>query len=430
MHSSSRFLVFVSLILLSGCTTEEYDITTEIESDGAIARKVIQPASERLPDAGRKNWTKTRIAFDYDSAVSGVEKPNPNNEVSTNEYFVAEGTFKSVASIPEHYEQKSVDGSRTGRLKRDYTKNDYGFFVEHIWSEELTDPVKPEEFPEAVKELAHFAAGLNELGLREYLGNDINIQPMTEWIENDGAALFLEFLLVAVHLSGRNESDVLNEAEGLKRLKTIAKRHGIEIEGDEFEKSFDRFVRAELPKRIRYMDGRPLEDEHMRIILRFYGMERDEGEEENACSAAFERAIERKYGDDFEKEYAVFTPLLGVYGDRILGTPQSFDFSLKLPGLIVETNGVLASDSKVRWKFDAADASLLGYQMKCRSVERIDKVCDQILKPDSLRSRAEMIRLLDLAQDEEVRTTLLKVVKKGSGLFDLPDEVREILQRK
>ena len=143
------------LILASGCSRETILIETEINSDGTIARATTQPDNDTLPESGRTGWQKVRIVSE--TALDGPPPDKLSDDVPVDPtYLKASGAFRDAASIPNHFVSPSADGSVSGELKRDYKRTDYGFFVEHTWTEELTDPVQPTQIPTAAKALTAF----------------------------------------------------------------------------------------------------------------------------------------------------------------------------------------------------------------------------------------------------------------------------------
>jgi hypothetical protein len=49
------------------------------------------------------------------------------------------------------------------------------------------------------------------------------------------------------------------------------------------------------------------------------------------------------------------------------GTPE-FEFVLRLPGELIETNGIILKISQTRWKFTSDQLFPDGYEMKARSI--------------------------------------------------------------
>ena len=75
---------------------------------------------------------------------------------------------------------------------------------------------------------------------------------------------------------------------------------------------------------------------------------------------------------------------------------RPYEFSLTLPGTIVETNGTLESDSRVRWSFNLEEAFAFGYTMRCRSIEPNLAAQRAALGADRVTTRAAMLRYVAL----------------------------------
>lgn len=398
---------FVGTIVIGGCSQKTARIETTISPDGSVFRRTTQQDDETLPESARTGWQRV--------------------ELTDTNLVRAEGTFKDVPSIPPHFVQPSADGSTHGELVRDYERTDYGFFVEHYWTEELTDVVEPSAIPGAAKALTAFVADVCNSGLREFLGEEIDDGRLTQWIKSRGTEIVVEIALLNLfaHARGQSSFEILSP----ETIHGIGKRHGIEIDKNDPKTSIRRFLGRELPKRIRYADGRVIEKDRMESIVKLLSGETMDGKD-NACNDAFRRAIENRFeGDDFPRLVGgLLTPLVGVYADRLFFPAGSFAFSFKFPGHVIETNGVIIDESQVDWKFHSDQAALFGYKMYCRSVERIDRVSDNVLGTGALTRRREMIELIRLAdQDDMVRTELVGAAK-GKSIAHLDEEVRKLLR--
>ena len=129
-------------------------------------------------------------------------------------------------------------------------------------------------------------------------------------------------------------------------------------------------------------------------------------------NAARERGIENYPGgrDAFELKLAqLATRIWGVHNMFMGASFEAFQFTLDVPGLIVETDGVLLSDSQVQWRFNASDAYPAGYTMRVTSLE--DRTLDMAgegAKPRAL-SRRELLEIVKRLDADEA---LLDVARK------------------
>ena len=129
------------------------------------------------------------------------------------------------------------------------------------------------------------------------------------------------------------------------------------------------------------------------------------------------RVVESEFGgqEALEKKGEIlFERMLGI---TFAGSDRPYDFSLTLPGTIVETNGTLEGDSRVRWKFTLEKAFAFGYTMRCRSIEPNLTAQRTALGADLVTTRAATLRYVALVdgQDEVLRIVSWAVREKSSA---------------
>ena len=105
-----------------------------------------------------------------------------------------------------------------------------------------------------------------------------------------------------------------------------------------------------------------------------------------------------------------------------------FDFTLEMPGVVVETTGQVLTDQRVRWEFYASEAYPHGYKMKCRSLEPNSVAQKKLLGRTLRNDRATMLAFVSLVSgDRELLDELRKCDKEGrlDSLFDLEKNHRD-----
>ena len=115
---------------------------------------------------------------------------------------------------------------------------------------------------------------------------------------------------------------------------------------------------------------------------------------------ASEKVIKEKFGGKDVFEMKAGLTMMKVAGVHFFSENRAFDYSLTMPGAVVETNGMVEGSNQVRWKFQGADAWLLGYPMNCRSLEANSELQKELLKNQSLSSTRAMLEFVDLVSQE------------------------------
>ena len=100
--------------------------------------------------------------------------------------------------------------------------------------------------------------------------------------------------------------------------------------------------------------------------------------------------------------------MVGLYAFPFSGAPE-YEFTVRLPGELVETNGTGNKGGRTRWKFDTGDLFPDGFEMKARSIvidrDGQKKVLGRMVIDDETRA----IEFMELAGGEG---TLLEAVRK------------------
>jgi hypothetical protein len=152
-------------------------------------------------------------------------------------------------------------------------------------------------------------------------------------------------------------------------------------------------------------------------------LDKKSGNKGNALEQSIDKVIVRKFSGEkqFHDQTArLLVRIVGLHGFPILRGDQ-FDYSLTLPGEVVETNGQVMSANKLRWQFDGSDAYPLGYVMECRSVLPELEAQENLLQNQPLSDRDMMLQFVALIADREpLRQALFECrkQKKMTPLYD------------
>ena len=106
------------------------------------------------------------------------------------------------------------------------------------------------------------------------------------------------------------------------------------------------------------------------------------------------------------------TRIWGVHCVFLGSSLEKFQFTLDLPGVIVEADGVLLSDSKVQWQFSASNAYPAGYRMHVKSLD--DRTVDIPGTDSGGVQRKPLTRgeLLEIVKRLHADETLLAVARE------------------
>jgi hypothetical protein len=217
-----------------------------------------------------------------------------------------------------------------------------------------------------------------------------------------------------------------SEEETAKLFEAIAVRHGL---GGVFEDNLEDKVKALVEQRtatlIRRRDGGTVPPALVQLIVDaivHIGNGGDSGLiafHDQAAGAKFaagmNRVAESEFGgtEALEKKGEILSQrMLGI----TFAQERRNEFSLTMPGTIVETNGTLESDSRVRWEFKLGEAFAFGYAMRCRSIEPNLPAQRAALGAERVTTRAAMLRYVALMDGEdEVLGVVARAVRARSS---------------
>ncbi len=416
-------LLLLSLTVLPGCA-EYFWSETIVSSDGSIERWICQPKSA-LPGEAFSGWQTVKQVASYDdqSWPESFESLSPVADEEAS-YVAAQGRFTSVDEIPDHFVVPAPGGTKHGTLLRGNTRTDYGLFVEHAWTETLTDTFELTDMLRARRELAQLILENGEQ-LAELAYPDMDASRLFTWGRDEGVQWFEELVDALVAASTQADRD----EEVKRRFREISARHGLDLTGEAGAPPLDlddeilgqrvrAFCGAKLLELLRDRQGRPLSEQRVAALLdELLPAESPSDGQPTRLQKLADEYVVQKYGS--QERYSEQLLALGV---RILGVHQmrlgsrDFRYVVQLPGLVVESTGRLIGEHRVQFDFAAADAFPFGYRMACRSLEPNESVQARVLPAGRrITERGPLMQLRALMDaDEGLADVLREAARVGS----------------
>jgi formylglycine-generating enzyme required for sulfatase activity len=316
------------------------------------------------------------------------------------------------------------DGVASSRLVRTYATRDLGLVTEHVWTETLTDIVGLDDMAKAREELAQINMKLLRAALDEGLGRDYEFQEYVRWVGETEKVFFAAIVEGAIWTRASRGAPEDKDLEK-KMLATLAAQYVAPWLGeDDGEDKLKAVLKEKTGTLIKRHDGGALPPATVELIVDAvweigagqHGLVSFGDDADGAKFAAgMNRLAAAEFGGTAALEKKGETLFQRMGGVTMFDSSRSYDFSLTLPGTIVETNGTLESDSRVRWKFDLEEAFAFGYTMRCRSIEPNLAAQRAALGADRVATRAAALRYVALVdgQDEVLRIVAWAVRAKS-----------------
>jgi hypothetical protein len=427
--------VAIAVLAVTGCGCEDsFRCETVIEPDGQVSRAIYQP-EDNTPAAARdpKRWQRvthapTPQALDRQGWPSSLTQFPAQDKDESHSYFVATGKFRSVAEVPDHLVMPTPEGADVpaGRLERQYTRTDFGFFVEHRWKETLTDCVTFDDMRRARGELVDLLAEAGRAGFEETVGKDYDAAGLVTWLKTEGKDWLAEVTdtLFVAYAGRRREA----EAKTWDEVERICESHGLVLkqggkflENEALGNRLDEFADELMRTHLKRKDGRPLGRKEVDALRRVAGVHQ-QGEAQQKFQAAGRAVLERKFGGKKALERRMSTLIArvgGLYVARLFDTCR-FDYRLTVPGEVVESNGQILAANRVRWEFEAREAYPFGFTMECRSLDP-DLEAQTLLTGAPLADREAMLRFAALVDGQERLLGVLRECRQQRTLKPLTD---------
>ena len=404
----------------SSCHHAQF-VHTVVHEDGSVDRAIVQdvaltPESARRPQL----WLESRLvkaAPDdfWDGSIAGLPASQKPEETT---YFAARGHFASVGAVPDHYAEMAKDGVAASRLQRAYATRDFGFVVERAWTETLTDIVNPEQMAEARAELSQINVALLRAALREGLGTDYVYEPFVAWTGTTTEAFFATLSDSGLEARAANDPNAWSDSAMRAVTLRVAERHGVPwmAADDSVDMRSQEVISGQARTLIVRRDGRPLDATVVDLVTAAIMNVGDKAlvsfdkEGGTRFQAGLEKEAAARYGgmDALDRRAAILYQRM--FGITPFDGERRFDVSLTLPGTIVDANGTLETESRVRWSFRLQEAFAFGNAMRCRSLAPDLAAQRAVLGSARLTSREGMLRYASMVEGDD---ELLKVVRQA-----------------
>lgn len=432
-RTACRFLA-VCLLLISGCKVGYFHAETTLHPDGSVDRAILQPVSS-TPEAALKpgvwdesGMTSEKSFAEFSGGIRDLKLVDEGKD-----YFAAWKTAESAADLPNHYTRLAVDEETTSRFKRRFVKRDYGLLTEYSWQETLTDVVTLEDFGKARQEFIDLLCEVVEPTLEESLGEEHDTSKLMAWLRGDGSEFVIDATNTLYDVASSKVYLMSDEAAGdafKQRIIKVCEKHGFgelfDQSGKFQEKAVRKLAMEIVQENLPRSDGMPVEKDVIRGVVGATGLS-DKDEKTpvaRSLSGSWNRAVAARPGgkEQFETDLKkLATRLQGVHGGFLLGSPEDFRFVMNFPGVVVETNGVILDENRVRWQFSAVDAWPSGLSMRGRSLlDSSDGIKGLEAWQKSL-DRNSLTRLLDLIDGDEWLIEVLQKCRKANALTPLED---------
>jgi len=414
-----------------GCKAKIFRAETTLHADGSVSRAVYQPTVE-TPEAARAatKWQGStyaaRVPHDEWRGVIAELPSAPANK--DNDYFAAWGQFGDVSQLPNSAVFDAPEGVQDGTLERQYERTDFVLVTEHRWRETLTDVVTLDDMHQARHELAELVIPLAEKFLKQAYGDDHDIQPLVDWMHQEGRPLFNELTDAYFDLATRKVSH--DEASLIATLEPILKRHGVSLRDEsgalvEPNEVIAKRIKQLFVEKLRRRNGEPASEETITELMQWMGIDTpSEGAESQRLTNIFKQVIDEKFANEEAMKaalYPVAVRILGIYGAD-LGPERQFEYQHEMPGKLVETSGELISDNETLWRFSDSQAYPAGFTMSCRSLEPNVTLEQKLLARPVLTDRKAMLRYVDLVRKNEPLLAMMRICADDGSLTPLKRE--------
>jgi hypothetical protein len=342
------------------------------------------------------------------------ESPRPGGSAESDRYVAARGSFPSPRDIPPHYRATDHDfpGAGASELLRAYRRTDYAFVVEHRWSETITDIVTLPGFVEARDKLLDILVPMALRFIEEEFGPGYDLSGLSAYIRRDVRRAMEEAFLVLYDAGVRRrlgrDPDHL-DPELVARLAALWRRIGFDpldaggklVADEEASRRIDEFLHRVILERVRHRDGSALErSEADAVIARA------------RSDPKFFKADERQ--QERLKRFAgpLAVRVMGLYSFPLaflFRLSPRYDFTLRLPGELVESSGSAFKDGRTRWRFTGTDIFPHGYEMKARSLVIDREGQKKALGRVAIDDEEKALEFLELVADDP---PVLEAVRK------------------
>lgn len=426
---SLEFLLIFSLIFLfAGCEPENYRWQTVVHEDGSMTRTISQPWDKTADPATQfANWDRqgshhhlTREYWPGPFSEDRWERVKLNGTSEAHDYLIAEKTVDRIEDFPDHYLIELEETNLKSEVRHKLTVTDYKLVKEYVWTEVITDIVELEKIPQARREFVDLIADATREALERGLGNEYDVSELIEWMKTDGERMLEEFTLL-LHAGNQRQLDDLAKDDAEERFRDTFGKYGL-LKFN--EKAFLDFLRLRLKAGILDRNGKPIDDELVEEIL---DIENEKNTRHQNIVNAFKNRF-RKNSPDAARLKELAAKQFGIYQANLLKTNDQYDIWVRLPGTIVQTNGLLEKNDTARWSFEVNDISPTGYEMKAKSLFPVSIEKSNILPEGKFTKQQEMLTFVELLKsDEELQKAFENALEENSvtPIIQLRDQAYE-----
>jgi hypothetical protein len=269
-------------------------------------------------------------------------------------------------------------------LERTYERIDYGFVVEHRWEEKLTNIVTFHGFLKARDELLDLFLPPYIEAIEKVFSQDYDVSRLVNHLRTNGRRLLENVALISydavVHdrvtgKGGELDVDLTNhlcdevERFGLD-VKLLQKMFAMPRNEKEDSQSVKTLLAGLVVQYFRHRDGTALTAAEADALSQAIVSD-------HRYDKAFQeqwKGIEERFKADKGLEKRVKRALLRMsrlyfpFRFPLFTGPPEYEFSIVLPGDLVESNGTVTKAGRTRWKFTAEVLFRGGYAMRARSI--------------------------------------------------------------
>ncbi len=418
--------------LMSGCGPNPvYHVQSELLPDGAVDRCVLQ-VDQQVFDA--KEWDEANEVgqgqsfdkFDGDLTQVPIRWDKPSSNSSKVSHVLARKRVKAGDKVPQHMEIRREGLERSSTLQVERVVNDFGLLTEFRWTETLTEEVDLIDAAAARRELVDMVGDQLERTLKRYFAPDYDSTELMDWLRLDGSKLFERLYQVQLESSQQPRSNfeprIRREFEMLFERLEVKLPMKSDADGQEtfdFDKAVILLMERLVTSKVKRMDGQPIDVEELKRNF----VPRDGGPSSDRFAEAWTAAMvdypggELAFKEDIGK---LARRIWGLHGAHyfILGSQNPLRCVVKMPGVLVESNGTQLGDREVVWRFTAEEAFPTGYVMKARSISMWDGVLPG-MHLDWNKDRHNWLALVELVNADVRLAEVLRKCRQNRSLFPL-----------
>jgi hypothetical protein len=375
-------LCFLGVLAAGCCPPAAMRVETTIHSDGSCDRMIWQPKDKFLPEGALEPEWNAR----WKTVSDGIGRPGGSDSKALKDdckYFIARGSFNSPREIPPHYHfaVDLVPDAGASELERTYERIDYGFCVEHRWQEKITNIVTLPGFLKARDELLDLLLPAYIEAIERIFGNDYDVSRLANHLRVNGRRFLENVCLILYDALARGRvlgEDGTPDVALTKHLFDEAEHFGLDsklfvgmMDPKESDRMAGMFFGQLIVQYFRRHDGTAVTateaDALIQAIQRGHRYEKEIQEQSKRIGDRLkgDKKLEMRVNRAVLQMAGLYVPLQFMFA----GGPPEYEFSIFLPGELMETNGTRLKAGRTRWKFTGSQMFPDGYEMKARSIQ-------------------------------------------------------------